>query len=79
MTGRELIVYILENHLEDKPVFENGKFVGFLTVEEAAAKMNLGVATINAFIQEGWLEGNKIGDNIYTPANLNASIPKKSV
>ena len=36
MTGRELIVYILQNHLEDEPIVNDGKILGLLTVEEAA-------------------------------------------
>lgn len=50
MTGRDLILYILKNHLEDKPVFENGSFIGFISPEEAAEKFNVGVSTINAWI-----------------------------
>lgn len=68
MTGRELILYILENGLEDKPVFSNDKFVGFITAGEAAAKMNVGVATILVWITRGELEGIQIGDRVYIPA-----------
>ena len=39
MTGRELILYILENGLENEPVIKNGTFVGFMTVTQAAEKM----------------------------------------
>ena len=35
MTGRELILYILSNGLENEPVFKDGKFIGFMTEEEA--------------------------------------------
>lgn len=35
MTGRDLILYILMNNLEDEPVFEEGKFIGFVTDVEA--------------------------------------------
>ena len=69
MTGRELIIYILENHLEDEVVFKNGKFIGFMTAGEAAAKMNVGVPTICVWVSQGKLDGFQIGDMIYIPAN----------
>lgn len=46
MTGRDLIIYILANGLEDEEVFQDGKFIGFVTAGEAAAKLGVGVATI---------------------------------
>lgn len=67
MTGRELIVYILTNHLEDKPIIEDGKLVGFITIEEYAAKMGMGVATANAMIMLETLEHVTIGDTVYIP------------
>ena len=36
MTGRDLIVYIMLNKLEDEQVFKDGKLLGFLTEAEAA-------------------------------------------
>ena len=70
MTGRELIVYILNNHLEDRPVFEDGKFIGFITVEEAAIKMGVGVATIHAFVKQEMIPSISIGGFIYIPADF---------
>lgn len=69
MTGRDLILYILSNNLEDEPVFQNGKFVGFITAAEAAAKMDVGVPTVCVWIAQQQLEGIRIGDRIYVPAN----------
>lgn len=69
MTGRELILYILENGLEDEPVFSNDRFVGFITAGEAAAKMNVGIATILVWLNRGELDGIRIRDRIYIPAN----------
>ena len=57
MTGRDLIVYILSNGLENNPVFKDGKFIGFISAGEAAAKLNVGVATICALVAQGKLEG----------------------
>lgn len=50
MTGRDLIVYILANHLEDEPIFKDGKFIGTLGIEEAAAKLDAGNATLLAHV-----------------------------
>ena len=65
MTGRDLIVYILQNNLEDEPVFKDGKFIGFVTDVEAAKNMGVGVATIHAMIEQGMLEGVQINNIIY--------------
>jgi hypothetical protein len=65
MTGRDLIIYILQNNLEDKDVFENGVFVGFMTEEEAAAKFKVGVPTIRVWHSLGFINGISIGNNLY--------------
>ena len=75
MTGRDLIIYILENNLEDEFVFKDGKFIGFVTVSEAAAKTNVGDATIYAWITQGWLNCVVIGGTIYIPADFKAPKP----
>ena len=31
MTGREMIIFILENHLEDEEIIQDGKIVGAVT------------------------------------------------
>lgn len=69
MTGRELIVYILENGLENEPVFNNGKFIGFVTAETAAVKKQVGVATIQAWMKLGIIDGVEVKPGIYIPAN----------
>lgn len=70
MTGRELITYILNNRLEDEFVFKDGKFIGFVTVDEAARKANVGDATIYAWITQGLLSCFVIGGTIYIPADF---------
>ena len=70
MTGRDLIIYILKNNLEDEHVFKDGKFVGFVTVSEAATKLNVGDATIYAWITQGVLNCIVIGGMIYIPDNF---------
>ena len=55
MTGRELIMYILENHLEDEPISKDGRFLGCISVVEAAEKWGVGCNTIYAWINLGML------------------------
>lgn len=69
MTGRELIIYILENGLEDKEIFEGNRFLGYMTAEEAAVKFGVGEATILVWIARGYLEGVRINDTVCIPAN----------
>lgn len=76
MTGRELILYILANELEDEVFFENGKLPGFITPEEMAIKCDVGVATVVAWIELGALKSIKIGNRIYIPGN--AKLPERS-
>lgn len=68
MTCKELIVYILENNLENEPVFRKGKFVGFITDSEAAEKMNVGLATIWTWVGQGKLDAILVGDRLYISA-----------
>lgn len=70
MTGRELIIYILQNNLEDEPVFKDGKFIGFITDHEAAVRMNVGVATIHALYLRDQIDGEFIGGELHIPANF---------
>ena len=51
MTGRELIIYILKNNLEDVDVNSEEFTSAFITMFEAAAKLNVGLATMKAFEQ----------------------------
>ena len=65
MTGRDLVLYILQNNLENTTVLENGFFVGFMTEEETAVKFGVGVATVHAWYNCKMLDGTKIGDSLY--------------
>lgn len=67
MTGKDLMLYILNNNLEDKPVYEDGKLLGFMDVTEAAAKFNVGVNTIFTWIGFKCIEHIMIADMIYIP------------
>ena len=74
MTGKELIIYILQNNLEDEIVIKDGIFVWLMNEEEAAAKFNVGVATVKAWHVCGMLSGTKIGGHLYFLRN--ASDPR---
>ena len=69
MTGRELIMYILENHLEDEPVFQNETFVGYVSDVKFAEILGVGVATVRAWIMMGRIkDAIMIGDAMFVPA-----------
>ena len=70
MTGRELILYILENGLENEPVFKNGVFIGFVTPEDVAVQTSVGTATVHAWIHQGRLQSEAVREGIYIPANF---------
>lgn len=65
MTGKELILYILQNNLENTVVLDNGFFIGFMTEQEAAVKFNVGTETVRAWYHCKMLKGTKIGDSLY--------------
>lgn len=67
MTGRDLIIYILQNKLEDEPVFKDGKFIGFVTEDEAAEKMGVGTSSIRALVNLERMDGIRINDTILIP------------
>ena len=76
MTGRDLILYILANGLEDELVFEDGKFIGFVTIGEAAEKLGVGIATVSVWISQKRLESAVVGDTIYISASSLESFKK---
>lgn len=70
MTGRELIVYILTNGLEDEPVIKDGRFIGFITMGDVATKMGVGIATVGTWIFQGRLKCVMIGGVPFIPADF---------
>lgn len=65
MTGKELILFILQNNLENEEIIKDGVFVGLMDVKQAAAKFNVGEATIRIWNKQGLLKGMIVGDNLY--------------
>lgn len=61
MTGKDLIIYILENGLENEPVYKDGTFVGFVTVTEAAVRLGVGPVTVHALVSMDKLDYILIG------------------
>lgn len=76
MTGRDLIIYILANGLEDEPVFKDGKFIGFLTPGEVAEKMGVGSATVCSWTALGMLEYAYVPAGIHIPATCVSKLGK---
>lgn len=73
MTGRDLIVYIMQNHLEERPIFQNGRFLDFMTVKEAAAKFEVGEATIRVWVKMGTFPYVLFGGEIFIPRDATLS------
>jgi hypothetical protein len=69
MTGKDLIIYILENDLENEQVFKDGELLGFMSVDLAALKFGVGTTTIKVWADLNIIPYIKIGDTIYIPAN----------
>lgn len=69
MTGRDLILYILQNKLEDEPVYKDGKFIGFVTAKEAAVKLNVDLPTVYVLMKRGHIEGVEVKESVLIPDN----------
>lgn len=70
MTGRDLIIYILANGLENEPVFKDGKIIGYITEEEAAVRMGVGIETVRVWINFNLIEAIQIGNMNYIRADF---------
>ena len=70
MTGRDLILYILENHLEDEEIFKDDKIIGFLTIDEVAIKFGVGIETVIAWYKLKMIPGMLFKGCVYIPGNI---------
>ena len=70
MTGRDLILFILENKLEDELVIKDGIFMWLMSEDEVAAKFGVGVSTIRVYNTLGMLDCIKIKDKLYFLRNV---------
>lgn len=66
MTGKELIIHILENDLEDVEFTDIAVlFPNFYPIEKAAVKLGTGVETIRALYAMKKLNGIEFNGNIF--------------
>lgn len=75
MTGRDLIVFIMQNKLEDTVMIE------LMSEVEAAAKFDVGIATVRAWYEYGYITGGlDIGGTLYLLKDTpNPRDPRKEV
>lgn len=73
MTGRELIMFILANGLENEELLSEDRAVrelfDFITATEAAIKFGVGITTIEVWHKLGMIKGARIGEVLYISAN----------
>lgn len=69
MTGRDLIVYILQNNLEDTDVDSIMSSV-FIDEEKVAKKFNVGVATVRTWYALGIIRGFEDQNKLYFPITI---------
>lgn len=67
MTGRDLILYILENGLEDEPVVKDGRLIGFMNVPDVAAAMEVSYPTVLVWVNQGMLDSVEFNKKINIP------------
>lgn len=67
MTGRDFIIHILKHNLENEQLFSNGKFIGFMTVTEAAEKFKVGEHTVKTWCAMNRIQYLSIGKTIFIP------------
>lgn len=75
MTGKDLIIYILQNNLEDEPIALKEGFLNLMTVNEAAVKFDVGAATVKTWFKLGMLDGITVGETIYILPTLMIHVP----
>ena len=70
MTGKDLIIYILKNNLENMPI---NKVIGSMlcTDAEYAASHGMGVESVRVLYSLGKLPGEQINNNIYIYMEVN--------
>lgn len=65
MTGKELILYILQHDLENEVVIKDGVFVWFIDEDTIAEKYGVGKETVRAWNKLGFLNGFEINGTLY--------------
>lgn len=67
MTGKDLIMFILQHNLENEEIFKDGKLLGFKTIAETAVRLGVGESTVRSWIAIGMLQSVTIGNVVYIP------------
>lgn len=79
MTGRELIAYILENHLESEKIsLDTVKFLDYISKEKFAVKNKAGLATVDMWLMLGHVPFITIGGKVYVPDKTMDEIRKET-
>lgn len=78
MTGRDLIIYILQNGLENEEVFKDGKFIGFKTMDEVAVELGVGTATVEAWCKLRMMKYVTVGDLYLIPGDYTNPLENKN-
>lgn len=74
-----MILYILENRLEDVNIFDSEFFKCFPTIGDVAVAFNVGTATVEAWIENDCLKAIEAGDVTYIlPSSLDKFAEKMS-
>lgn len=68
MTGRDLIIYILENHLEDVEIETKPLLV---PLDKAAVELGCGLAGVKALLSIGKIKGIRLNGKYYIFFNRN--------
>ena len=69
MTGKELIIYILDNDLLDEDVVQDGVPIFLMDVSEAASEFDVGPMTIRVWEADGQIDSAIIDDRLYIYRN----------
>jgi hypothetical protein len=66
MTGKELIIYILQHNLENEEVIDKcGNIAGFMTMDDVAVECGVDTSTVKTWVALGALSGFRIGQVLY--------------
>lgn len=80
MTGKELIVYILSNNLENVVLgCDTLEVLGYITKDAFAVKNRVGLSTVDAWLLSGKVPFVTIGNRVYVPNKTIEELRKERV
>lgn len=66
MTGKDLIIYILDQNLENKILFDDkNNLIGYISAEKASTEYNTNIETIKMLYERNIIRGFTIDDSLY--------------